>query len=206
MIRPSFLVLALSLLLYHLSPSLGISRVTWINQLLFFLIPGLLGIVFLLKKGQRPQCSLKASTRDYLVAIVITAIGALALNWLAHIWQEFIPLPSRQIGRFQGIQNLLPNNPLTFFITLCVIPAVCEEVLFRGFVQSSLRGCLTPNQAMAICALIFGLAHTTTGQAPFYVALGLWFGFLMEWRRNLIFPILAHITTNLVALILLRYL
>ena len=44
-------------------------------------------------------------------------------------------------------------------LTLAMVPAVCEELFFRGFLLSALRAHLRPGRAVAASALVFGLFH-----------------------------------------------
>ena len=62
--------------------------------------------------------------------------------------------------------------------TLCaLIPALVEELVFRGWILGSLRP-FGERRALLLSALIFGLMHMNLTQAPFAFMLGLLFGFL----------------------------
>jgi len=87
------------------------------------------------------------------------------------------------------------------FQTLCV--GLSEEGLFRGYMQTHLSQCYTPNKAIFIQALFFGIWHFVWNLSPFdaigmsqYVAItfliGLLFGYFYSKTKNLAPLIFAH--------------
>ena len=90
----------------------------------------------------------------------------------------------------------------TGILVIGVIPAIGEELLFRGVVQ---RLCyqLTRNVhlAIGISAFIFSALHFQFyGLIP-RLLLGALFGYLYWWTKDLFFPIVAHFFNNTTALL-----
>lgn len=92
------------------------------------------------------------------------------------------------------------DNPGQFaiaFLVIAVIPAIGEELLFRGVIQNQVyfltgRGHL----AIWITAFFFSAFHLQFyGFLP-RMLLGVLFGYLYYWSGNLIIPILAHFVNN----------
>lgn len=71
------------------------------------------------------------------------------------IRQEYI----EQVSEFRGELQALPLWLVLF--AFAVTPAVCEEVLFRGFVLGSLRR-YSDSWAICLSAILFGLMHVLT--------------------------------------------
>jgi membrane protease YdiL (CAAX protease family) len=104
------------------------------------------------------------------------------------------------IGPPQG-----PSGPLSFpphglldisaWLALSVTAGFCEEIMYRGYFQQQVRA-ITGSAAVAIVAqaLLFGLGHTYQGWKPVLVisVLGLLYGLLAHWRRNLRANMIAH--------------
>lgn len=89
-------------------------------------------------------------------------------------------------------------------IVIAVVPAVGEELLFRGLIQNQLGG-ITKNAHVAIwlAAIIFSAFHFQFyGFVP-RMLLGALFGYLYYWSGNLLVPIFAHLMNNGLTLILL---
>ncbi len=89
-------------------------------------------------------------------------------------------------------------------LVMGIIPAIGEELLFRGLVQPILYQ-LTNNihWAIGISAFAFSALHLQFyGFVP-RLLLGALFGYIYWWTRNLLFPIIAHWFNNTLTLLLL---
>ena len=93
-----------------------------------------------------------------------------------------------------------------YFLALCVMPAVAEEVLFRGAFQGLMRPC---GSAAAIFApaLLFGLLHLDLAQGLTAFACGVFLGWLAERSGSILPGMLLHLVNNMLAFltIYLRY-
>jgi membrane protease YdiL (CAAX protease family) len=84
-----------------------------------------------------------------------------------------------------------------------LIPAISEETLFRGFLQSSLEQDYKPHKAIIITALIFSILHLNpTGLIPL-IFIGLFLGFVAWSTNNLILPMIIHFVNNTFAIIII---
>lgn len=91
---------------------------------------------------------------------------------------------------------------LSFNILLvAVIPAIGEELLFRGVLQGTLKEWKGVIVAIWLTAIIFSAIHMQFyGFVPRMV-MGAFFGYLLFWSGNIWLPIAAHFTNNVIALI-----
>jgi uncharacterized protein len=87
-------------------------------------------------------------------------------------------------------------------LVISVTPAVCEEFMFRGFVQRSFEFKLKPFWAALITALFFGLYHFNPYGIIPLVALGFYFGFAAYMSNSIILPVLMHFLNNFTAVLL----
>ena len=86
-------------------------------------------------------------------------------------------------------------------LVVAVIPALCEETLFRGFVQKSFEQRLKPFWSIFITALFFGLYHFNPyGLLPL-IALGAYFGFAAYASNSIFVPMILHFINNLLAVL-----
>ena len=100
-------------------------------------------------------------------------------------------------------QLLIMNNMgvLAFnILMLAVIPAIGEELIFRGCLQKIFaRWTGNKHIAIWITAIIFSAIHVQFyGFLP-RMLLGALFGYLLIWSRTIWIPILAHFLNNAVA-------
>ena len=99
--------------------------------------------------------------------------------------------------------NLLNTNSVfeTSFIVfvVAVVPAVCEEVFFRGFVQKSFEQKFKPYFAMFITSAFFGMYHFNPYGLISLIALGMYFGYAAYKSESIIVPVVLHFLNNFVA-------
>ena len=116
------------------------------------------------------------------------------------------------INRLTGspaTSEMLPSGGpelLVQFLALCVMPAIAEELLFRGAFQGLMRPC---GSAAAIFApaLLFGVLHLDLAQGLTAFACGVFLGWLAERSGSILPGMLLHLVNNALAFltIYLRY-
>ena len=95
-----------------------------------------------------------------------------------------------------SIQGLFFN---IFLIAL--IPAIGEEIYFRGALQGIIQQRSGIKISIWITAIIFSTIHFQFyGFLP-RMLMGAFFGYLLFWSENLWLPIVAHFTNNVIAVI-----
>ena len=144
--------------------------------------------------GKRWNDTQRAAT-DVTLAFLIVA-GAIALS---HV--EFTRWA---VARGGVASELLPTNMTerTAWLFVAVIVGVCEETVYRGYLQTQL-GAFTRSAAagVALQAILFAVAHGEQGPrgallAGFY---GLVFGVVARARSSLIAGMLAHVAIDMAA-------
>ena len=90
-------------------------------------------------------------------------------------------------------------------LIIAALPAICEELFFRGAMQQwALKG-MNKHVAIWITAILFSLIHFQAyGFVPRALLGGL-FGYLAIWGGNLIYPIVAHFVNNALMVVLMYY-
>ncbi|MCB2409157.1 CPBP family intramembrane glutamic endopeptidase [Hymenobacter lucidus] len=89
-------------------------------------------------------------------------------------------------------------------LVIAVVPAISEELFFRGVIQRNLVDWFKSRHVgVFLAAAIFSAIHMQfLGFVPRFV-LGLILGYLYEWSGNILVPIAAHFTQNAFQLVLL---
>lgn len=77
------------------------------------------------------------------------------------------------------------SNPWLMFLAFALLPAVCEETAFRGFILSGLRQGVSARNAVVFSAIFFGLSHTILQQSITAFAAGLVLGTIALVTRSL---------------------
>ena len=95
--------------------------------------------------------------------------------------------------------------PWMALLLLAIIPALCEEALFRGFLLSGLRSGTRKWPAIIAAACIFGVFHYYVFKFPVTAGLGLVLGCLC-WQSRSIWPaVLMHALHNSISVCLVRW-
>ena len=147
-------------------------------------------------------------------------LGLAALGWAvlypAVIWtgqlNESIPMPEwlrtleqQQVDMLEGL--LLGSELSTgfLFLALAITPALCEEVLFRGFILNGLRSRLSKWQCLMLNAVLFGALHMLVYQFVPTAALGLLLAWI-AWETGSLLPcVLFHFLNNALALSFMHF-
>lgn len=106
---------------------------------------------------------------------------------------------TKSLTQFTSLTRLL-----VALLVVAVVPAISEELVFRGVVQRQLvRWTGNHHAGIWLAAAIFSAIHFQFfGFIP-RMALGVVFGYLYVWSGNILVPMAAHFTQNAFQLILL---
>ena len=103
-------------------------------------------------------------------------------------------------------QILQGSHPLTLTANLLVfaaLPAVMEELFFRGVVQRELMRLRRPHAAIWLTGLLFSLLHLQVTGFVARLLLGVLLGYFLYYTGSLWVPILAHAVFNAVNILAL---
>ena len=148
-----------------------------------------------------------------------TVYALLGLLWLQQIFQiylffqERIPIPRALKDLIDPIKQMMEEMfkslvaaqsiPELAFVVLVVaiVPAIVEELLFRGVIQSTFERATTPLRAAMVTGVIFGLFHFNPFAAVPLIGLGCYFGFLRMRSNSIVLAMTAHLLNNGLAVI-----
>ena len=98
--------------------------------------------------------------------------------------------------------DIVINDFFTYIIYLivsCAIPAITEEILFRGTICAGLEKSNNKHLAVWVSALVFMLMHGSPNQTVHQFILGVIFGYIFVYTGNLWITILIHFFNNAIA-------
>lgn len=177
----------------------------WIYQILFFLVPALTAIYRFLPEGKQLFSRLKPAMKPVVTVFGLSLIVSFSLNLLISLWGRFFPVPEDLREHIKEILHSESTfDTLRLVFTVGLLPAICEETLFRGFLQNVLKQTWSARTAILAASLMFAGSHLNPWFFPFYVLLGIFLGWCQHYRNNLYLPVLAHWVNNLTALVLFK--
>jgi len=143
--------------------------------------------------------------------LLFPVIGIFSLQQMLQIYlvfQEKIPLPQRLVPIMKEFKELIEEayrvlvssnsipELLVVIVVVALIPAIVEEIMFRGLVQRSFENGLTPMKSVVLSGIIFGAYHLNPfGFIPL-AALGIYLGFLAMRANSIWVSAVAHFFNN----------
>ena len=88
---------------------------------------------------------------------------------------------------------------------MAILPAVFEEILFRGVIFNSFNKKYNSFIAIFVSALIFGIYHMNWLQGIFAFIIGLMLGYVYLKSGSLWVPIILHFINNLIAVLVSHF-
>ena len=130
-------------------------------------------------------------------AVLAILLGLCLVPWLEAIHYFQAQLGGEAIQLQQRTQSWLQGPHLTWILlTMALFPAVCEELLFRGFVLNQLLRPETRFRAILVSAVLFGIFHRHLLLILPASLAGILFAVMVQRSQSLLPAILAHFTVN----------
>lgn len=168
--------------------------------LVTFLIPT---IVFRLitKKEEKRDMGIRKAPAKETPLIIIAAIS------IIFACAQINAMMVSSFDFYEYMQEALaPTGPMAFYqillqiFTTALVPAICEELLFRSAILSSLVP-YGKGFAIIASALLFGLMHRNPAQLFYATAAGLVLGYVYVKTRSFWCVFLIHFVNNLLSVI-----
>ena len=142
---------------------------------------------------------------EYYIIIQTWCIDQLALHFhIINVIKSFLDKISDFVEATYG--NLLKPNSIIegglIILVVAVVPALCEETMFRGFIQRSFEFKMKPFWAALITAVFFGIYHFNPYDLVPLIALGFFFGFASYTSNSILVPVFLHFLNNFAAIIM----
>jgi sodium transport system permease protein len=90
-------------------------------------------------------------------------------------------------------------------LVVAALPAICEELAFRGFILSGLRHMGHKWTAIIISSVFFGAAHAIFQQSLIACLMGMVIGFIAIQTGSLLPGVLFHVIHNSMALLVQQF-
>lgn len=161
------------------------------QSLLMFALPGWL----LWPKGGEPAPDGRRLPAWLLAGAVCAVLARAAISPLNDWWSALIGADGTAVPVAQGVLAQALQ-----VLALAIVPAVAEEVFFRGALLRSLQTCCGRWTALLLTTLLFALMHGSIAGLPGHLAISLLLTLLMMHSDCIYVPLAAHLTYNLTGL------
>lgn len=183
-------------------PKLGLGTNLWINEFVYILLPSLL---LARVNGWSVEDVYKfreTSIRNKVISI----FSGLSLwffgSYVSILTRVFL---DNKIGVLKNPEQINPSIYQSFLliIGIIVLAPICEEILFRGFLQKAYEG-YNKRYGFIITGIIFGSYHILNGISAVLPAciFGLGMGYLVYRTNSILTSMLFHAAVNTCAIVL----
>ena len=171
---------------------------TLVLQIALIATPALLMAIMLTR---RPLLTLSLGRPSFLRTVPAAGLLAVCLHpammWLGVGISYLYPVNPAVAEQLAGFSRLISEQPLwQVLLLIALVPAICEELAFRGFILSGLRHMGHKWGAIVLTSVFFGLAHGLLQQSLLTCAVGIIIGYIVVKTGSLWPGVLYHFCHN----------
>lgn len=175
----------------------GIAQMVLLPQIGLILAPALLMATMLttsLRKSLRIRMPHWTTLPlAVLLGLTLHPMYVLLAEWISYTY----PISEQAASAMKPFADQINSAPwLSVLFLMALVPAICEELAFRGFIFGGLvrgRGHL---RAVLITALMFGISHGVLQQSIAATIMGVLLGWIALRTGSVLPGILIHFTNN----------
>ena len=173
------------------------------SQLIILAIP--LAFVIYTKRSIKETYKFKGFKITSLIAAGLMYVGALIFDTIISSLLSTL-FPEQVNSTNTGLeQTLVGDNILVSILIVAVAPAICEEMLFRGFIQSGFSRKYKPATTIFLVAVIFGAYHTSFIRFIPTAMLGGCFAIVLYYTESIFLTMMLHFINNSLAVLMMYY-
>lgn len=179
----------------------GIAGVLF-TQLIILAIPML--ISWYTRKSIKKTFRIKSCSLLQIFSAIIIIAGAILLGIVMTACTSAI-FPGSADNVEVSMDSLIGD---TFIVTLLVValaPAICEEMMFRGYILSAMESKLKPISAIFMAAAFFGIYHMSVVKFFTTGLLGVFICYVAHKTKSIVPGMLMHFINNGLACVLMYY-
>ncbi|MBN2475241.1 MAG: CPBP family intramembrane metalloprotease [Pirellulales bacterium] len=176
----------------------GFAKLAIVTQLVVIAAPPLL-MTIVLTGSPRETLLLKPPRGMMAVpaAIVLALLLHPVVNVLQIAVQSLYPINEDVLQALKGVETMLRGAPLwKLMLVVAVMPAICEELAFRGFILSGFRHLGHKWRAIVYSAVCFGFAHAVLQQSLMAFLVGVVIGFVAVQTGSIVPGMVFHLVHN----------
>lgn len=133
--------------------------------------------------------------RQLFGTLIMWVATYLVVTLITLIIGYFFPESLNQVS--EGLNEVITSIPMWLaFIFVAIMPAICEEVLTRGFIQASFHNFKSKWSIVVLVGIIFGIFHLDFVRFFPTAILGGTMAYIMFETKNLVLPMFLHFINN----------
>ncbi len=140
------------------------------------------------------------SIGSFFSAVLLMLGANMWENAASFIYVALFGMPEQNDMVF--LESFFSNvEPAVALILIAIVPAVCEELLFRGYIFDSFKGKRGKVAAVIISSVLFSVIHFDMYKiAPIFI-MALAFGYITAKTDSVLIPMIFHFVNNSMAVV-----
>lgn len=183
----------------------GIAKLVLLPQIGLILAPTLM-MATVLTTSLRQSLRIRLGNVATLPMAILLAVSlhptyVLLASWIGYMY----PISEQAVIAMKPFSDQISVAPLgTVILLMAVVPAICEELAFRGFIFGGLVRSRGRLRAVLVTAVMFGISHGVLQQSIAATVMGLLLGYVSLKTGSVLPTILIHVTNNAISVSLQR--
>ena len=200
------MVVALLLMVYVggiVSVSVPLSVSLIVQQAFIGVLPILAAIY--IKADMKEVFSLRLPKIKSFFGAIILGIGGICLNLvISSLLSMAFPSDSEGLNE-QYLQILDGVSFVPGVLLMALLPAVCEELMYRGYMFTAFKSRMSIPKAIIIVSLLFGISHMSMIKILPTALLGVALAYMVYKSGSIVTSVLIHFLNNAFAVFTLYY-
>lgn len=174
-----------------------------LTQVMIIAMPLL--FAFYIKTDFKKTFSLKMpSIKHILGGIVLWAGVYILMNLIIQVILYLFPQYMETLEALNETIIIKDNLLLNLFV-VALMPAICEEMFFRGFIYTSFKGKNSYKAAIICSGILFGFMHMDFIRIIPTSILGISFAYCVYKSGSIFIPMILHFINNALAVVISHY-
>ena len=148
---------------------------------------------------------IKKSLLPVSVAMVLAIISIFLITPFVNLMEYAFMLMGYIVDDSVPLLPYMINNPMYLLIGVVVyalLPAIAEEIIFRGTILRGLNSKYGATASIVITSVLFTLAHGSASQTVYQLLMGVILGYLALVGGSILYSFILHFLNNLLVVLI----
>ncbi len=175
---------------------------TIVNQVIIFAMPVL--VTWYMKSNQKELFSFKKPKKGTIPGSIFLYLGTYCLEMaIAGILIKAFPASAENVS--MSFEQLAKQPVILMLIVMALMPAIGEEICFRGFLYGGLKNKYGVKWAVVLSAIVFGAFHMSLVKLLPTAMLGACLAYIVSVSGSIYIGMVLHFVNNAFSVLQMKY-
>ena len=175
---------------------------TIVNQVIIFAVPVL--VTWYMKSNQKELFSFKKPKKGTIPGSIVLYLGTYCLEMaIAGILIKAFPASAENVS--MSFEQLAKQPVILMLIVMALMPAIGEEICFRGFLYGGLKNKYGVKWAVVLSAIVFGAFHMSLVKLLPTAMLGACLAYIVSVSGSIYIGMVLHFVNNAFSMLQMKY-